>query len=126
MVVADASASDTEDIDALVLHRDDYFDANDNLDVNSEIGVKGVFEHVHQNRNFWGEDEDRTLLDLKRNGGSWEQIATGLGSGRTAKQCQERWTNVVEPSRVKTGWSEDEDKILIEKHAELHGKFAQI
>ncbi len=68
----------------------------------------------------------RTLLDLKRNGGSWEQIATGLGSGRTAKQCQERWTNVVDPSRVKTGWSEDEDKILIEKHAELHGKFAQI
>jgi hypothetical protein len=40
------------------------------------------------NRNFWGEDEDRTLLDLKRNGASWEQIATGLGSGRTASSAR--------------------------------------
>ena len=45
----------------------------------------------------WSEDEDRRLIALRTTGGSWPSIAIALNSGRTAKQCQERWTNLLDP-----------------------------
>ena len=32
----------------------------------------------------------------------------------------------MDPTRNTADWSKDEDSILLEKHDELHGKFAQI
>ena len=74
----------------------------------------------------WSEDEDRNLSTLKKNGGSWPQIASGLNSGRTAKQCQERWTNLLDTSRTVADWSVDEDSMLLQKHSDLNGQFSQI
>ncbi len=78
------------------------------------------------NWNSWGEDEDRTLQVLKKNGGSWAKIAAGLSSGRTAKQCQERRTNVLDEARMTADWSKDEDQLLLEKYDEMNGKFAKV
>ncbi len=80
-------------------------------------------------KNSWGEEEDRALHDLKAKGGSWTKVAADLGIGRTPKQCQERWTNVLDPARNVAdcaNWSKEEDLLLIQIHNELHGKMAQI
>ena len=57
----------------------------------------------------WSEDEDCRLIVLRTTGGSWPSIAFALNSGRTAKQCQERWTNVPDPARTAEEWTKDED-----------------
>jgi len=72
------------------------------------------------NKNCWSDEEDHTLKDLKKTGGSWAKIADELDSGRTAKQCQERWTNVLDPARIAADWIKNEDLLLLDKHAELN------
>jgi hypothetical protein len=46
MVVAEASGSDTEDVEAFV-HDDAYFDADDDCDTHGDNGVHGIFECAH-------------------------------------------------------------------------------
>jgi hypothetical protein len=66
----------------------------------------------------WAEDEDRKLKDAVQTHGSKNWIAiSALVSGRTKKQCCNRWHNVLEPSIGRaTGsegkWTEDEDRKL--------------
>jgi len=46
--------------------------------------------------------------------------------GRMGKQCRERWHNHLNPDIKRDGWSEEEDRILVEAH-EAHGnKWAEI
>jgi hypothetical protein len=40
--------------------------------------------------------------------------------GRTAKQCRERWQKSLNPDIVKTAWTYEEDKTLIDAYI-LHG-----
>jgi hypothetical protein len=49
-----------------------------------------------------------------------------LNSYRTAKQCQERWTNLLDPARTVAEWSLDEDATLLQKYSDLSGQFSQI
>ena len=48
----------------------------------------------------------------------WSEIATKV-PGRIGKQCRERWFNHLDPSIKKGGWTEEEDKILVEYQAKL-------
>jgi myb proto-oncogene protein len=66
----------------------------------------------------WGADEDIKLKDaVQTHGGrNWDKIAA-LVPGRTKKQCNSRWHDVLAPDRDRergrTGkWSEDEDSKL--------------
>jgi hypothetical protein len=77
-------------------------------------------------RKPWSADEDRNLSALKKNGGSWPQIASDLNSGRTAKQCQERWANLLDPVRTDAEWGLNEDATLLQKHSDLNGQFSLI
>ncbi|XP_016480674.1 transcription factor MYB98-like [Nicotiana tabacum] len=75
----------------------------------------------------WTIEEDRLLIHLVEKFGvrKWSQIAQLL-KGRIGKQCRERWHNHLRPDIKKDLWTEEEDRILIEAHAEVGNKWAEI
>ncbi|KAL8115276.1 hypothetical protein AgCh_021934 [Apium graveolens] len=75
----------------------------------------------------WTADEDRKLLSLMRRYGDkkWAQISDEMYC-RSGKQCRERWQNHLRPDIKKDGWSEVEEKMLIEAHQRLGNKWAEI
>lgn len=56
---------------------------------------------------------------------SWSFIARQL-KGRLGKQCRERWYNHLNPDINKTPWTVEEDKIIIEEHANHGNQWAKI
>lgn len=75
----------------------------------------------------WTEDEDRKVVELVAQYGpkKWTLIATHL-EGRIGKQCRERWHNHLNPEIVKTKWTEDEERTIIEAHEEYGNHWAKI
>ncbi|KAI6682864.1 hypothetical protein NL676_028777 [Syzygium grande] len=75
----------------------------------------------------WTADEDRLLSQLVEQFGltRWSYIAQML-PGRLGKQCRERWHSHLRPNIKKDTWSEEEDKILIQAHAEIGNKWSEI
>ncbi|CDP12425.1 unnamed protein product [Coffea canephora] len=75
----------------------------------------------------WTIEEDRLLVHLVEKFGvrKWSHIAQVL-KGRIGKQCRERWHNHLRPDIKKDIWTEEEDRILIEAHAEIGNKWAEI
>lgn len=69
----------------------------------------------------WTPEEDRMLIEsvTKHGMSNWSLVATEV-SGRTGKQCRERWTNQLCPSLNKDNWTAQEDQILL-KQQQLHG-----
>ena len=60
----------------------------------------------------WSQEEDVHILRCVQQGMSrWSSIAQHV-SGRSGKQCRDRWFNFLEPNSRKGGWTEDEDRIL--------------
>lgn len=77
-------------------------------------------------KGHWTGDEDALLRALVARGPkNWGQVASQI-AGRTAKQCRERWCNHLDPRIKKGGWTALEDKALIEAHAHLGKRWAQI
>merc|ERR1712226_1243947 len=62
----------------------------------------------------WQAAEDRRLLELVQIHGpkGWATIATAI-SGRSGKQCRERWLNHLNPDVRKDAFSPQEDKIIM-------------
>lgn len=79
-------------------------------------------------KGHWAEEEDELLLRLiLRNEANpnWGFIA-GEITGRTPKQCRERWFNHLDP-RVKKGeWTAEEDKLIWEQHELLGNRWSAI
>jgi len=75
----------------------------------------------------WTQEEDDLVVKLVKEYGAkqWSRIAGHL-TGRIGKQCRERWHNHLNPDIKKGAWTDDEERIIIEKHAELGNKWAQI
>ncbi|KAK0603875.1 hypothetical protein LWI29_009609 [Acer saccharum] len=75
----------------------------------------------------WTDEEDRKLLKLVKQYGvrKWAQIAEKL-VGRAGKQCRERWHNHLRPDIKKDSWSEEEERILVEAHAKVGNRWAEI
>jgi hypothetical protein len=75
----------------------------------------------------WTESEDRILEDkvAEHGTGNWTVIASFI-SGRTGKQCRERWVNQFEPSLSKSMWTNCEDAILVTAHRHLGNAWAKI
>ncbi|KAJ4835432.1 hypothetical protein Tsubulata_039320 [Turnera subulata] len=75
----------------------------------------------------WTEEEDRKLIRLVKQFGvrKWAQIAERL-AGRAGKQCRERWHNHLRPDIKKDGWSEEEERILVDAHAKVGNRWAEI
>jgi hypothetical protein len=66
-------------------------------------------------------EEDRLIVNFVTTNGprSWPHI-TSVIPHRSAKQCRERWFNHLDPTVVKSEWTQDEDE-LIHAQFELHG-----
>ncbi|KAK4489035.1 hypothetical protein RD792_004828 [Penstemon davidsonii] len=75
----------------------------------------------------WTIEEDSLLIHLVEKYGvrKWSHISKML-KGRIGKQCRERWHNHLRPDIKKDLWTEEEDRILIEAHAEVGNKWAEI
>jgi lipopolysaccharide biosynthesis glycosyltransferase len=89
--------------------------------------------HIPGRRRPWTTLEDETITKLVHDNGTqqWAVIADKLNktlkfSGRSGKQCRERWHNHLDPHINKDPWSLDEEKLLFEKHLELGNKWADI
>ncbi len=56
----------------------------------------------------------------------WAQL--GATIGKSAKQCRERWCNVLDPSLVnlRAKWSDEEIELLFEAHRTLGSKWSKI
>ena len=70
-------------------------------------------------KNKFTAEEDKLLLEIasKTKVHNWNEIAKKVGT-RNARQCRERWNNYLNPSLRNDPWTEEEDKLLINMHAE--------
>ena len=111
-----------------VTQKKQYFPLCNPLD---DIDVEDLF----RSRNSWRVNEDQVLEELVNIRGpkNWSGIAKELNTRlhealpvRKGKQCRERWYNHLNPSLIKTKWSEREDLVLLEKQKELGNKWSEI
>jgi hypothetical protein len=72
-------------------------------------------------------EEDQLIVNyVARNGPrTWPQI-TALLPNRNAKQCRERWFNHLDPSIVKSEWTQQEDELIFHQFNVLGGKWSAI
>ena len=84
-------------------------------------------------RRAWTKEEDDAIrLLVGRHGTkSWSTIADHIQSqfgisGRTGKQCRERWHNHLDPTINKNAWSAEEEAIMYECHRELGNRWSEI
>merc|ERR1719183_140859 len=76
----------------------------------------------------WKKDEDDHLLSLVQGDGrnmNWNLVAAQI-PGRNAKQCRERWFLNLDPSINRGPWTEEEDELLTNLHAEMGGRWSMI
>ncbi|KAL3797307.1 hypothetical protein ACHAW5_011303 [Stephanodiscus triporus] len=75
----------------------------------------------------WTPEEDTLVAELVEKYGQkkWSFIARQL-QGRLGKQCRERWYNHLSPDIKKGGWTDREDKLIIDAHERLGNKWAEI
>ena len=75
----------------------------------------------------WTPQEDATVMRLVQIHGNkkWSFIARQL-KGRLGKQCRERWYNHLNPDINKGEWTKQEDQAIIDAHAQLGNKWAEI
>lgn len=75
----------------------------------------------------WTQEEDDKVVELVQKYGpkKWTLIATHL-EGRIGKQCRERWHNHLNPEIVKTRWTEEEERTIINAHKQWGNHWAKI
>ena len=75
----------------------------------------------------WTPEEDALMIQLVEQFGTrhWGNIGKAL-TGRTGKQCRERWHNQLDPSINKAPWTQEEEELLITLHNSLGNKWAEI
>jgi hypothetical protein len=76
---------------------------------------------LHKPKARWSIEEDQVLQSTIAEHGpaNWKRIALGV-SGRTGKQCRERWITKLSPAFSSEPWTDEEDGRLIQLQL-LHG-----
>lgn len=71
----------------------------------------------NRNKSKFSEEEDERLFQIVREKGtgSWKEIAKHM-SGKTIRQCRERYNNYLAPWISRDEWTQKEDDILISKY----------
>ncbi|PRP82229.1 transcriptional activator Myb [Planoprotostelium fungivorum] len=75
----------------------------------------------------WTKEEDEMVIRLVAKYGPkrWSHIA-GYLKGRIGKQCRERWHNHLNPTIKKDAWTPEEDMKILEAHASMGNRWADI
>ena len=78
-------------------------------------------------KKMWTKEEDDALVDLvgKYGTNNWVIISENM-ENRTGKQCRERWLNKHNPGIKNTQWTEEEDRLIIEKQKILGNSWVKI
>ena len=87
----------------------------------------GIQRNTKYKKKMWTKEEDDQLVKLVNEHGTsnWVIIAQFM-ENRTGKQCRERWLNRHNPGIKNTQWTEEEDRILIEKQKEFGNSWVKI
>ncbi|KAK1359690.1 Transcription factor MYB98 [Heracleum sosnowskyi] len=104
-----------------------YFGKKSNASASTSTKSSKNVTKLKSSKGQWTAEEDRLLVNMVKKYGvrKWSHIATVL-KGRIGKQCRERWHNHLRPDIKKDLWSEDEDRILIQAHAKIGNRWAEI
>lgn len=75
----------------------------------------------------WTREEDETILHFIQENGQrdWSKLAMLL-PGRTGKQCRERFKNHLDPKVHSSKWTEEEDQLLIDLHAQYGNAWTKL
>jgi hypothetical protein len=78
-------------------------------------------------RGPWTEQEDQKLAILVEKYGprKWTAISEEL-TGRSGKQCRERWHNHLNPNVNRQAWSEEEDRLILLHHKKIGNRWAEM
>lgn len=78
-------------------------------------------------RGSWTREEDEKIRQWVQEKGptQWSSLAELL-PGRIPKQCRERWCNRLDPNINRSGWTHEEDQILIHQIKTIGTKWAEI
>lgn len=87
---------------------------------------KGKRENINE-KNKFSPGEDKKIVELfkKYGDGYWNLISSCLYR-KTAKQCKERYENYLNPNINKKVWTQEEDKLLMEKAKTLNLEWVKI
>jgi hypothetical protein len=77
------------------------------------------------NRNPFTLEEDELILSLHAKGHTWLEIA-GYLSGRSMDQTRVRFNNTLDPNRITTAWTMEEDRILFDAQQVMGNKWTEI
>ncbi|KAH7861072.1 hypothetical protein Vadar_021304 [Vaccinium darrowii] len=76
----------------------------------------------------WTTAEDAMLMEyVRKNGeGNWNAVQRNCGLMRCGKSCRLRWANHLRPNLKKGSFSAEEERLIIELHAQLGNKWARM
>ncbi|KAI0527364.1 hypothetical protein KFK09_002964 [Dendrobium nobile] len=76
----------------------------------------------------WSAAEDAILMEyVKKHGeGNWNAVQKNIGLQRCGKSCRLRWANHLRPNLKKGSFSPEEEKIILQLHAQLGNKWARM
>ena len=103
-------------------------DSKDSVASHRSRGKKRKGAKCTQLKRKWtpGEDEQLKELAMKYNGECWRQVATELQSGRTHKQCRDRWRNVLDSRISRDELTEEDKEQILELWESFPTQFADI
>lgn len=76
----------------------------------------------------WTAAEDSILTEyVRRHGeGNWNAVQRNSGLARCGKSCRLRWANHLRPNLKKGAFSPEEERLVVELHAQLGNKWARM
>ncbi|KAK2387213.1 myb domain protein [Trifolium repens] len=91
-------------------------------------GSGGGGDEVSLKKGPWTTAEDAILIDYvtKHGEGNWNAVQRNTGLNRCGKSCRLRWANHLRPNLKKGAFSSDEEKLIVELHAQFGNKWARM
>ncbi|RLN35975.1 hypothetical protein C2845_PM03G34040 [Panicum miliaceum] len=92
------------------------------------MGRQPCCDKVGLKKGPWTAEEDQKLVTFLLNNGQccWRAVPKLAGLLRCGKSCRLRWTNYLRPDLKRGQLSEEEEKMVIDLHAELGNRWSKI
>lgn len=91
-------------------------------------GGGGKGEEMTLKKGPWTTAEDAVLIDYvtKHGEGNWNAVQRNTGLNRCGKSCRLRWANHLRPNLKKGAFSPEEEKLIVDLHAQFGNKWARM